>query len=190
VSEPLGTVAAGEERRVRRGGSGRRPVRTRIRTRRIHLVDVENLVGHARLTRDDVRACATAYRGLDLVGARDLLVLGCNPGEQLAVGLGWGGPHRLVVRHGPDGADLALLDVLGREHVERRFDDLVIASGDGVFADEVRRLRGRGLHVTVVAPVRSAARRLRRAAGRALVPFPSLGDRGARATARELVPAA
>lgn len=161
--------------------------------RRIHLVDVENLVGHGRPTRAEVTDCATTYRGLDLVGARDLLVLGCNPGSQLAVGLGWGGPHRLVVRHGADGADLALLDVLEREQVERRFGDLVIASGDGIFADEVRRLRGRGLRVTVVAPLRSAARRLRSVAGRALVPFPVLGDRGGRpgrTSGRELVPAA
>lgn len=142
--------------------------------RRIHLVDVENLVGHARLSRAEVAACSAAYQDLGVVGPSDLVIVGCHPGERLAVGLGWDGPHRIVVRPGTDGADRALLEVLVNEQVDRRFSDLVIASGDGAFAEPVRRLRGRGLRVTVVAPIRSAARVLRSVAGRALVPFPVL----------------
>jgi hypothetical protein len=157
--------------------------------RRIHLVDVENLVGHAHLAREDVARCADAYRGLGVLGPRDLVVVGCHPAERLAVGLGWGGPLRIVGRRGPDGADLALMDVLAHERVDRRFADLVIASGDGAFAEPVRRLARRGLRVTVVAPVRSVGRRLRSVAGLALVPFPVLGRAG-RDGRGGLVPAA
>lgn len=157
--------------------------------RRIHLVDVENLVGHANLSREDVALCAAAYRGLGVLGPRDLVVVGCHPAERLAVGLGWGGPLRIVGRRGPDGADLALMDVLDHERVDRRFADLVIASGDGAFAEPVRRFARRGLRVTVVAPVRSVGRRLRSVAGLALVPFPVIG-RAARDARGELVPAA
>lgn len=51
---------------------------------------------------------------------------------------------------GPDGADLALLDVLLHEDVAARFTHIVIGSGDGVFGQVAASLSARGVWVTVV----------------------------------------
>lgn len=42
---------------------------------------------------------------------------------------------RILVRDGRDGADEALIDMVDVEHLAKRFERLVIASGDGKFAD-------------------------------------------------------
>lgn len=91
------------------------------------------------------------------------VVIGTSHVGVLATGLGWQGP-RIVVRSGVDGADLALLDVLIEERIEERFDELVLASGDGIFADVVASLGAAGVNVTVVARSDRCSNRLRLAA--------------------------
>ena len=80
-----------------RGGTGTdtmgcgpdgRSDRTPAHGRRVHLVDVENLVGGGRLTSSDVAACFDAYVRLGLVGPDDHVIVGCSPMVQLEVGLG------------------------------------------------------------------------------------------------------
>jgi hypothetical protein len=68
------------------------------------------------------------------------------------------------VRSGPNGADLALLEVLEREEVEGRSSRVVIGSGDGIFAEAAARLQAGGVDVTVVTRAQSLSRRLRLAA--------------------------
>ena len=133
--------------------------------RRLHLLDVENLVGHGRPGLHDLHICCDTYRDLGLLMDHDLVVIGCNPGPVFDVSACWGNA-RLVTRHGVDGADLALLDVLLHEQVDQRFTEIVLASGDGIFADAIADLQGRGVAVTVVAAADSLSRRLRLAAGR------------------------
>lgn len=137
--------------------------------RRLHLVDIENLVGSARPTVGQVAACRAAY--YDQVGVQpgDLVIVACNHGAALEVGLGWRGA-RLLLRSGPDGADLALIDVIESESVEDRFPAVVVGSGDGRFADPVASLGARALDVTVVATERALSTRLKLAAKTA-VPF-------------------
>jgi uncharacterized LabA/DUF88 family protein len=57
---------------------------------------------------------------------------------------------RVILRSGPDGADLALLDVIEHEQVDGRFSKVIIASGDGIFAPACRRLRSCGVYVEVL----------------------------------------
>jgi NYN domain len=132
-------------------------------TRRLHLVDVENLLGRARPTAEEARVCRDEYAERVAVQPDDLLVVACNHGAAFAVGLGWSGA-RLLLRSGQDGADLALLGVIARESVEDRFAAVVVASGDGRFADAVALLGRRGLDVTVVSKTRGLSRRLELAA--------------------------
>jgi hypothetical protein len=81
----------------------------------------------------------------------------------LNAGLGW--PHaRYRVRSGPNGADLALLDVLQHENVAARFTHVAIASGDHIFTDEVAHLAAQDVWVTVVTRRRSLSRQLALAA--------------------------
>jgi hypothetical protein len=58
--------------------------------------------------------------------------------------------RRYLVRSGPDGADLELLDLIGRERVAERFSCVPIASGDGPFAPPAAALARTGCQVTVV----------------------------------------
>jgi hypothetical protein len=131
--------------------------------RTLHLVDLENLARNPRPCKAEVAAVRARYLDLVPTGRHDLVTVGINHGALLSAGCGW--PEaRLVVRSGPDGADLALVNVLRSEQVERRFDSVVVASGDGIFVDQVARLATAGCAVTVVARRRSLARRLRLAA--------------------------
>lgn len=132
-------------------------------TRRLHLVDVENLIGCPRPTLAEATTCREDYDECAAVRLNDLVVVACNHGAALAVGFGWRGA-RLLLRSGQDGADLALLDVIAHEDVEDRFAAVVVASGDGRFADAVARLSILGIEVTVVSNGRALSRRLRLAA--------------------------
>jgi NYN domain len=131
--------------------------------RAIHLVDIENLAGKARPGRPVIEAIRQDYFSQVRPGPEDHIVIACNHGACLEVGLGWPGA-RLIARSGPDGADLALLAVLDNEDVQLRFDCVVLASGDGIFADPAARLAANGVDVTVVSRRRPLSRRLRLAA--------------------------
>ncbi len=138
-------------------------------TRRLHLIDVENLLGCPRPTLEQVRACAARYEEVTNPGDSDLIVVGCNHGAAAAVCFGWP-KARLVQRSGPDGADLALVDVVEHERVAERFDSIVIGSGDGIFTESAAHLGARGVRVTAVSTRRALSRRLALAAAEVL-PF-------------------
>lgn len=57
---------------------------------------------------------------------------------------------RQIWRSGADGADLALINALANEGVERRFTHVTICSGDGIFAEVATWLSSHGVHVTVI----------------------------------------
>jgi hypothetical protein len=142
------------------------------KNRTMHLVDIENVCGNARPLRHDVEMARRCYEELMSPGADDHFVIACNHGACIEVGLAWLGA-RLVVRSGPDGADLALLGILDHEDIPSRFGRVVIASGDGIFADVADQLASEGVEVTVVSLEHSLSRRLRLAAGRVrLIPRP------------------
>lgn len=130
--------------------------------RRIHLIDIENLSGCPRPSLAAVRACAHRYRTLTSAGSRDQTVVACNHGAAREVAFGW--PTRLLQRSGPDGADQALLDVLAYEGIADRFTQVVIGSGDGIFAEAAARLGAAGVMVSVVSHRRSLSKRLALAA--------------------------
>ena len=87
--------------------------------------------------------------GLAGVGAHDHIVIASSHLALKSTGCWWPGA-RYLVRSGPDGADLALLDLLSRERVADRFRDVTIASGDGIFTQAASVLTAAGCVVTVV----------------------------------------
>lgn len=133
------------------------------RGRRLHLIDVENLVTCPRPAASEVSACRRRYAELVKPACGDLCVVACNHGAGAEVGFSWPGARHLW-RSGPDGADLALLEVLTGESVSDRFEAVVVASGDGRFADPVAWLARCGVRATVVANRGSLSRRLELAA--------------------------
>ncbi|MDQ3483966.1 MAG: NYN domain-containing protein [Actinomycetota bacterium] len=150
-------------------------MRQRHPQRALHLIDIENLLGEPRPVADSVRRARSAYETHVLVGEHDLVVVACNHGCALDVGLAYS-DARLVVRSGHDGADLALLDVLSEHDLRDRFDAVVVASGDGIFAEAVAALGGMGLAALVVARPESLSRMLRLAAGGRVVAFDPNGQ--------------
>lgn len=134
--------------------------------RRLVVVDIENLLGGACLHRRQVKWAKSMLSTTLSLRAPDHVVVGISHVGLLPVGCNW--PRiRYVVRSGPDGADLALLDVLD-EDVSARFDEVVIASGDGAFTAAVWELEDSGVSTTVLARPGTLARSLESAASRVL----------------------
>lgn len=114
----------------------------------------------------DIACCQVA----DAIGLCDdeQVVIGVGPSSVLAAGLSRPSA-RLVMGRGIDGADHALIDVLRDEHLAARFDEVVIVSGDGIFAEVAAWLASQGVAVTVVAREGHLSKRLRLAAGRVVL---------------------
>ncbi|WP_193597592.1 NYN domain-containing protein [Microbacterium sp. YJN-G] len=137
--------------------------------RRLVLVDIENVVGGAVTMAGQVHAAQAAIEVVVSPRPNDHVVLACGRSSVRTVGFEWAGPRRLRFRSGIDGADLELLDILESEHVGERFTEVVLVSGDGIFADAISRLALRNdTVVTVVSRPGACSRRLRMAAKRTL----------------------
>ena len=146
------------------GDSGQRArARRRFPERRLHLVDIENLAGDSLPGLSQVHEVRELYSWCLPFGAMDQVEVASSHLTLVNAGLGW--PHaHYRVRSGPDGADLALLDVLRYENVADRFTHVAIGSGDHLFAEEAALLAAQGVWVTVVCRRRSLSRRLELAA--------------------------
>ena len=156
---------------VHRPNRGGRRGAVEKQLRRLIAVDIENMVGGACVHRHQVDWVKSTLSGMLSLGSQDHVVVGLSHIGLLNVGSNW--PSiRYVVRSGRDGADLALLDVLN-EDVNVRFDQVVIASGDGVFAQTAAHLASAGVEMTVLARRGKLARSLQNAASQVLyVPEP------------------
>lgn len=130
--------------------------------RRLYLVDIENAVGGPRPTAHEVAAVRTELAAAYPTHAGDLVIVGVAHNGLLEVGCTWTGV-RHVTRSGEDGADLALLEELD-DSVLRRFDEVVIVSGDHLFSERIAELAALGLPTTVIAREESLSTRLRLAA--------------------------
>lgn len=144
-------------------------MKRRLSGRTAVLVDIENILGTTDFDESDV---AAARRGIVMAGevAADAHVtVATSAGASLVqVHSGWPGA-RLRFRRGCDGADLALAEVALNENLVGRFDRVVIASGDGMFAVVAAWLVEHGVEVTVVARPESLSRALSRRATRVSV---------------------
>ena len=140
--------------------------------RGLHLVDLENLIGDPWARGPGVGRALDQY--LERAGFRpgDLVFVAGNP--WLMVELGWSqldssgrllsgrvDCHRFAAR-GPQGADNKLLEAAPLAWVARRFDRLVVGSGDGAFADRLAAVRASGLSVQVVSRRESLSHRVAR----------------------------
>lgn len=106
--------------------------------------------GHVAL-----RRALADYREAAAVTDSDHVIIGANPRLGLAAKASWPSA-RLVVRAGPDGADIALIEtVRDVRFVAARYDRIVVGSGDGVFESVARAYRSCGLAVGVVSRQRS-----------------------------------
>lgn len=126
-------------------------------SRRLFVVDIENAVDTGAI---DAEACKLVKSRVERIykpTTNDLTVIGVSHSNNVFPAHSWDGA-RVVLKHGHDGADLALERVLAKENVEARFDEVVIVSGDGMFANQAARLRSLGVRVTVDARARQLSR--------------------------------
>lgn len=140
--------------------------------RTLCLVDVENMacssqVQQAKVARLQQQIGATAELNHD-----DHVVIAAGPCSARAAWRGWKGAARRLLGIGPDGADRALLEAIDDlQWVVDRFDRVVIASGDHIFAPAVAALKALGADVLVIAPPVGLSKQMRLAAGPDLKPL-------------------
>ena len=119
--------------------------------RSLILVDAENLLGTPVFTAGQAAILRRRVEMLASYRPGDTVVISSSHMSAGQLWVGWGDGPRRLVRSGPDGADLELMSVLQCERVHERFDRVVVASGDGIFAPECTRLQILGCAVTVIA---------------------------------------
>jgi hypothetical protein len=137
-------------------------------SRCIHLVDIENQLGSPRCTPDEIEQWFDLYASQVEIGPRDLVVVGVtnihNRFSMEAAKVS----ARVKHKFGPDGADLALQEVMDDEDLATRFHTIYCVSVDGGFAEHVGRMGGR-VSVVVVARASALSKRLRLAATRTVL---------------------
>jgi hypothetical protein len=130
------------------------------RGRTLILVDIENLSCDPRPQVTTVEPIRAALRRLGGGGSANQVVTACNHGTVLAVATGWPDARHLA-RSGPDCADKALLDIALNEDVACRFDQVILATGDGAFASAAAALAAAGVTVVAVSHRHTLSARLR-----------------------------
>lgn len=137
---------------------------------RLILIDIENYNGGPVTSRAQSRWCHRTLLNWIKPRAEDLIVLAADETTVTNLHGDWGA-NRVLAGHGENGADLRLLDVLS-ENVADRFEEIVLVSGDHIFAERVSELASNGVPTTVYSHARSLSLRLALAAG-AVVTSPS-----------------
>jgi hypothetical protein len=131
--------------------------------RQLVLIDIENLTGTPSPTCEDVEMTKAALR-LVVPGFDDAQqIVACSHHAAPTAAFAFQGARHLW-RSGPNGADLALLDVLENERVDERFERVTICSGDGIFAASVAWLAAADVAITVTSLPGHLAARLELAA--------------------------
>lgn len=133
--------------------------------RQLILIDLDNVTGMRDLNVSDWRHLMDALRDALAVSTGDELIISMcrRTMDQAMVALATT-PGRLLVKDGPDGAELAIADLLDIAHASIRFSSLVVVSGDGFFVDLTRTAHDHGMRVRQVCSNRAGcSKRLRRA---------------------------
>lgn len=134
-------------------------------TRSLHLIDLENLCGSGIAPTDVIERVWNTYRYGVPTSPRDQYVVGTSHG--FAARAWFVLPQQGIqrrARSGTDGGELSILTALDLAHAVRRFDRLVIASGDGMFTGTATTARQHGLHVHQVSGIGACSRTLAAAA--------------------------
>lgn len=141
-------------------------------SRHLVLIDAENMAAASNPGARDIELLLVALRLVVPGFEATQRIVACSHHAAPIVAYGFPGARHLW-RSGPDGADLALLDVLENEHVDQRFGQITICSGDGIFAESTARLATVNVDVTVIARTGRLSRQLELAASHVIkLPHP------------------
>lgn len=131
----------------------KQPEPTDISIRRYGLVDIENLTCGARATNEElIRLWKFLYHEHLRLRPSDHVVIGSSRGvaRKYKPAIGTQDVRWVLGDNAPDAADAALLCAVNLHQVVRRYDELIIISGDHAFAGLARRARQMGLRVRTV----------------------------------------
>lgn len=128
----------------------RRPAPLHPVDRSLHLVDLDNLVA-GPWNRHLVAASMGRYLAASDFHEGDHLVVAAEVTLARTAFFELPASARLLVGHGPDGADRRLLAASTPEFIASHYEQLVIGSGDHCFADVAREVKALGTAVTAVA---------------------------------------
>lgn len=138
--------------------------------RTLYVVDVENMVGSCELTVPEVVGVQAHIYAAVRPESGAHTVIAASHHNATAAYFGWVGPVQRLVRSGKDGADSALLEAIADiAWIAGHYDQVVLASGDHIFANAVAALKAAGVRVIVIAPKTGLSARMRLAAGPNLV---------------------
>ena len=137
--------------------------------RALHLIDLENLSGDPRMDLGRAVATVNAYLRTAACGPDDLVRLACNARLYWRVKQDLPADWDVRPANGSDGADRALLASVDAVFVARRFDRLVVGSGDGIFTELALHVRALGPDVWSVSRPGALHHELRNSVSRPLV---------------------
>ncbi|WP_019135766.1 NYN domain-containing protein [Cellulomonas massiliensis] len=142
--------------------------------RTLYLIDIENMAGCSSLATAEVATIQARMRAMGMLATGDPVAVASSHHNALAAHFGWTGSAQRLVRSGPSGADQELLSVIADVRwISARYSRVVLASGDGIFANAIAELKRAGCRVTVVPPDQGLSKRLRLAAGQDVTPMPA-----------------
>ena len=145
--------------------------------RKIYLVDIENLIGGPSFWAL-AKMWALIQENIP-VGPDDVVLVGTGYQHYAdVIDAAW--PQaRCIIYQGEDGADLALLYTFDTYNLAL-FSEVVIVSGDHIFAKTVTRLLKRGISVTILSSKRHTSHKLRETGARMIAiedcPAPGMID--------------
>lgn len=126
--------------------------------RQLRLVDLENLAGSSVVSLDNATQVAHRLEEVLPLGTADLQAVATAHISGFAAKAAFPGAS-VRWRSGKDGADQALLDYAGQLPLTT-FDELVVASADGIFAGLIGEAKAAGLSVTLIADTSRTSRRI------------------------------
>ena len=135
------------------------------------LIDIENFNGGPVTTPAQARWCRRALDNWIQPDDSDMVVLAADVATVTNVYADWPS-HRILPGYGESGADRRLLEVMD-EDIPRRFSEMVLVSGDRIFAEKVSQLAGQGLPTTVYSHTAALSKRLKFAATRTVTSISS-----------------
>ncbi|MCC2314168.1 NYN domain-containing protein [Cellulomonas xiejunii] len=135
-----------------RGQSAPSPRTEPAGTRRYVLVDIENVTHGAKDAPTEVAALWQRLEHAARISEGDHVVVGAarKVARRYRHAVHGAGIRWVVGADAPDGADHALLAAIDLHRVAKRYDELVIVSGDHCFEPLARRAKAHGLTVRVV----------------------------------------
>jgi len=133
---------------------------SRNQSRSLHLIDIENLLGRGKVTKEQVSWARKLYITHVPAAEHDLFMVAAGPHNRKEVVEGWPGAIYRFWR-GADGADLALIGFYQELGKAREIKHLFIGSGDNKFSTVAHLATQSGIRTTVVLGVGKKSWKLR-----------------------------